>query len=421
MFSLMEKLFPICRSITGDGVRETLDIINNYIPLNIQEINTGTKVFDWEIPQEWNVKDAYIKDENGKKIIDFKKSNLHLVSYSIPIKKRFQIDELRKHLFTIPEQPEVIPYVTSYYKKDWGFCLSHNQLLDLKSEYYDVFIDSSFTNGSLTYADLLIKGNSDKEIIFSTNICHPSLANNELSGPVLCTFLAKWLIDNKKNNYSYRFVFIPETIGAISYISKNMKVLKRNVIGGYTVTCVGDPGNFSYLMTPNDNALVDRITTHVLFHSGRKYNIYPFSKRGSDERQYNYPGVDLNIGSLMKSKYHDYPEYHTSADNLQFVKKDEIFDSLEMYKNCIKVFENNLTYSNTSTCEPQLGRRGLYPQHSTKSTAKETEKIMDVLAYSNGKNDLLFIAEKIGSNINELVPIVKKLFKEKLLKETING
>ena len=417
MYSLAERLFPICRSITGNGVRKTLSIIQEKIPIIQKEIASGTKVFDWTVPDEWNIKDAYVKDEKGNRIIDFRKSNLHIVGYSIPFKGKLSLKELKEHLYTLPEQPEVIPYVTSYYKKRWGFCLAHNFYKKLKKGIYEVNIDSTLQPGFLTYGELIIKGKTDKEILISTYICHPSLANNELSGPVVSTYLAKYLLNRKeKTRYTYRIIFIPETIGSISYLSLYKGYLKKNVVGGYVITCIGDPGLFSYLQTRQENTLIDRVTIHALKHSEKDYKIYNYLERGSDERQYNSPGIDLPIGSLMRTKYRRYPEYHTSADNLNFITPKALFESLEMYKLCIKILEKNFKYITTMPCEPQLEKRGLYPTLSIKTSGNSVRDMMDILAYCDGKNDLLNIAEKINRPIWTLFPIVEQLLNNNLLK-----
>jgi len=417
MYSLVKKLFPICRSITGNGVRKTLSIIQEKIPIDQKEIASGTKVFDWTVPDEWNIKDAYVKDEKGNRIIDFKKSNLHIVGYSVPFKGKLSLKELKKHLYTLPEQPEIIPYITSYYKKRWGFCLADNDYKQLKEGMYEVNIDSTLQLGSLTYGELIIKGKTDEEILISTYICHPSLANNELSGPVVSTYLAKYLLDRKeKLRYTYRIIFIPETIGSIAYLSLQKDHLKKNVVGGYVVTCIGDPGSFSYLQTRQENTLIDRVTVHALKNSDKEYKIYNFLERGSDERQYNSPGIDLPIGSLMRTKYGRYPEYHTSADNLNFVTPKALFESLEMYKLCINILEKNYKYITTIPCEPQLGKRGLYPTLSTKTSGKSVRDMMNLLAYCDGKNDLLWLADKIDRPIWSLFAIIEQLVNNNLIK-----
>ena len=418
LYSLMCDLFPICRSITGNGVRETLEIIKEYIPLKVYEIPSGTKVFDWVIPDEWNIREAYVENSKGERIIDFMESNLHVVNYSIPYEGALNLDELKEHLHTLPDQSDLIPYVTSYYNKDWGFCLSHNDFLKLDNDIYSVKIDSTLKPGHLTYAELIIPGESDEEILLSTYICHPSMANNELSGPVVATFLAKEL-SNRELHYTYRFVFVPETIGSIAYLSKNLDHIKNNVVAGYVLTCVGDPGSFSYLCTRKENTLSDRVALHVLNNSAEEYKVYSFLDRGSDERQYNAPGIDLPIGSLMRTKYGSYPEYHTSGDNLDFVTSEALQGSLDMYLRCINVLENNRTYKTTTLGEPQLGKRGLYSNLSFKGSAESARKMKDLLAYCDGENDLVCIADKIDCPVWDLVPIAEKLLSHEII-ETVN-
>ncbi len=411
----MERLFPICRSITGNGVRETLKILREYIPIKNVEITTGTKVLDWEIPNEWNINDAYIKTSNGDKIVDFKKNNLHVLGYSEPFEGKVKLEELKNHIYTLSDQPDLIPYITSYYQRRWGFCLSEDQFKTLKNGMYEIKIDSTLEPGNLTYADLIIKGKSKKEILISTYICHPSLANNELSGPVISTFLAKYLLENNDNYYSYRFVFAPETIGTITYLSKHLEDLKRNVIAGYVLTCIGDSGPFSYLQSRKENTLVDRVTMHVLKHTEKEYKLYDYLARGSDERQYCSPGIDLPVGSLMRTKYGEYPEYHTSGDNMDIISSDELDKSLEKLKLCIDIIEKNRIYRSTVLGEPQLGKRGLYPTISTKTSSLNVKTMMNILAFCDGHHDLLWIAEKINEPIMVLVPIIKKLLKNELL------
>ena len=414
MYQLIKRLFPICRSITGDGVRETLNILKEYIPIDIKEVPSGTKVFDWEIPDEWNIKDAYVKDEDGNRIIDFKQSNLHVVNYSIPFEGELTLDELKDHFYTLPDQPDLIPYVTSYYEKRWGFCISQKQYESLKDMTYEVKIDSTLEAGSLTYADLVIPGKSKKEILISTYICHPSMANNELSGPVVTTYMAKNVLDKKeKPYYTYRFVFVPETIGAITYLKKYLKHLQKNVIAGYVVTCVGDPGIFSYLKTRTEDTLVDRITLHVLENTEDDFNVYNFLARGSDERQYNAPGIDLPVGSLMRSKYHEYPEYHTSADNLDFVTDEALKQTLDKYICCLDVIDNNHIYKTTILCEPHLSKYNLYETIGKKGV--DSNLFWNLIAYCDGKNDLLEIAKKIDCTIWELYPVIESLINKGLI------
>jgi len=419
MHNLVRRLFPICRSITGKGVRQTLHILSEVVPLVIKEVPSGTKVFDWVIPDEWNINDAYVKDAEGNRVIDFRRSNLNIVNYSVPFEGTLSLEELREHLHTLPDQPQLIPYVTSYYTRRWGFCLAHNEYERLKEGIYEVRIDSTLEAGSLTYGELFIEGEIDNEILLSTSICHPSMANNELSGPVVTAYIVKHLLTNgKKPYYSHRVLFMPERIGSLTYLHFNLEHLKRKVSGGYVITCVGDPGNFSYLKTRQGNSLVDRVSLHVLKHKAEGFRLYDFLDRGSDEIQYNYPGIDLNVGSLMRTKYGEYPEYHTSGDDLDFVSPIGLKGSLEMYKCCLNVFENNRIYVNTLLCEPQLSKRNLISGLSKKGVqSRQIQRIiMNILAYCDGNHDLLSIADKMEKPIWELFPVVKKLLRHKLIR-----
>jgi len=417
IFKLLKMLFPIHRSITGEGVRETLRVISEIVPLNIVEVPSGTEVYDWIIPDEWSVNEAYIEDYAGNRIVDIKNSNLHIVGYSDSFSGEIKLDDLREHMFTIPESPDWIPYVTSYYKKMWGFCLRQSTLDSMTDDTYNVVIDSSFKSGSMTYGELLIKGTSEYEIMISANICHPSMANNELSGPVIATYLARELMNMPNLRYSYRFVFIPETIGSIAYIHRNLDSLKKNVKAGYTITCAGDRGDFSYLPSKCEQSFVNRITTHVLRETEDRFNMYNFSERGSDERQYCSPGVDLPIGSLMRSKYGEYPEYHTSADNLSLVSESSLGDTFNKYMKCFESMELNKVYKVTTLCEPHLGAHGLYPTTSTGGAIDKVRITREVLMYSDGVNDLLTIAEIINKPIWEVAPIANKLVELNLLSE----
>ncbi|MBI87332.1 MAG: aminopeptidase [Candidatus Marinimicrobia bacterium] len=416
MFEFIEDLFPICRSITGPGQRETLNYIKNILPeLNIYEVKSGTKVFDWTIPNEWIIRKAYVEDEKGNRIIDFKNNNLHLVGYSIPVDKWLSLEELKEHLHYIPEQPNAIPYVTSYYKKQWGFCITYEQLKQLKSGKYYVHIDSDLKPGKLNYGELILPGRNSKEVFISTYICHPSMANNELSGPAVTTFIAKWL-EKQDRNFTYRIIYIPETIGSITYLSYNLKDMKKNIIAGFNVTCVGDDNNYSFLPSIQDNTLADRISRHVLKHLNIKYTEYSFLERGSDERQYCSPGVDLPVVSLMRSKYGTYPEYHTSLDNLDFISPTGLKGSYDLLKKCIQCIEMNISYMTTVICEPQLSSKELYPTTSKRGIGKDVQLILNILAYSNGNRSLLEIAEKFNLPIWKILPIVDILVDKKLLK-----
>ena len=409
MWSLAETLFPICRSITGDGVRETLRILSKHIPMNVKEVPTGTKAFDWVVPKEWNIRDAYIIGPGDKKICDFKKSNLHVVGYSTPIDKIISLDELQKHLYSLPDQPDAIPYVTSYYEERWGFCITHKDRMKLKNGEYHIFIDSNLEVGSLTYGEYIIPGETKKEIFLSTYVCHPSMANNELSGPVVIAFIGKWLASQSRR-YTYRIVFIPETIGSIVYLSKNLDIMKENIIAGYNITCIGDDRSYSYLPSKSGNTLSDVVAKHVLTYMAPDYISYSFLDRASDERQYCSPLIDLPIASIMRSKYHCYPEYHTSFDNLDLITPSGLLGGYNVLQKAIEVIENNKIIKSKVYGEPQLGKRGLYPNLSLKSNQTDSLKnMMNLIAYADGEKDLLEIAEIIKVPAWSLFDMVRAL------------
>jgi len=415
MYALLERLFPICRSITGNGVRQTLTILGECIPLETHEVPSGTQVFDWTVPPEWNIHDAYVADACGNRVIDFQKNNLHVVGYSIPINGRFSREELDEHLYSLPEQPSAIPYVTSYYKAHWGFCLPHCERGRLTDPWYDVVIDSTLAPGSLTYADLVIPGESEEEILISTYVCHPSLANNELSGPVVATYLAMALLRRERRRFTYRFVFVPETIGSITYLSRYKDHLKKHVVAGFVVTCVGDNAKFCYLKSRAGETLADRIVLHVLKHAEPDALIFEFTESGSDERQYCSPGINLPVGSLMRTKYGCFPEYHTSLDNLEFVSAEALAGSLEMYLRCVDGLERNHVYRSRTYGDPQLGKRGLYPSISSKEFAESLRLMINLIAYCDGTHDLLWIADKFGVPLARLVEVADLLTSHELL------
>lgn len=418
MYSLVKELFPICRSITGKGVRQTLNIIKRELPeLTIHEVPSGTDVFDWTVPKEWNIRGGYIETIDHKKVIDFKDCNLHVMGYSLPIDDVLTRDELMDMIYTIPEQPDVIPYVTSYYKERRGFCMTENQRLQLKEDLYHVCIDSSLKEGSLTYGELLIPGGSDKEIFLSTYICHPSMANNELSGPAVTVALAKYILANANRKYSYRIIFIPETIGSITYLSKNANYMKRHVIAGYNISCVGDDRTYSYVESPYADTIADRVAQNVLHYHFPEYKRYSFLHRGSDERQYCSPLVGLPLCAICRSKYEEYPEYHTSADDLTLVTPTGLHGAYEVYRKCIDLLENNAKFKVTMMCEPQLGKRGLYPTLSRRGSINETRKMTAFIAYADGRHDLIEISNKIGVDTQELFPIINKLKECSLIEE----
>ena len=424
IYNLAKDIFFLNRSITGNGVRQTLFKVKKILTkLKIYEIKSKKKVFDWYIPLEWNIKRAFIK-KNKKLILDFKKNNLHIVGYSQSVNKSLRLEELKKKIHFVKKIPNAIPYVVSYYKKDWGFCMSYNKFKKLSKGTYKVLIDSSFKKGSMTYADFLIKGKSEKEILLTTYTCHPSMGNNETSGISLLSYLGEYLnkINKKKKlNFSYRIVFHPENIGAITYINKNLVKLKRNVIAGYVVTCVGDDKTYSYLKSKEDNSISNRAALNILKNNYKKFKIYEFTKSGSDERRYNAPGVNLPIGSLMRSKYGEYKEYHTSLDDLNFISAKGFQKSFEIYIKILSLLDNNLKYRIKTICEPNLGRRNLYPLVSKWPNPKkynEIENLINFITYADGKNDLIYIADKLSVSGLELIEIVEKLKKENLLDYT---
>jgi len=418
MHALASKLFPINRSITGNGVRQTLQILKENLPnLKIFEVSSGTQVYDWTIPSEWNLNEAYLMTPDGNKICDTKVHNLHLLNYSTPINAEIDFEELKEHIYTLEDLPDSIPYVTSYYKERWGFCMTHNQFKELKAGKYKVYIDTTLEPGSLTYGELKIPGEEEKEIFFSTYVCHPSMANNELSGPVLATYLAKWIINQPNRRYSYRFVFVPETIGSITYISKNHKDLQEKVYTGFNISCVGDERAYSYLPSRDGDGPSDSIIQHVLKHTDPNYKAYSFLDRGSDERQYCSPGVDLKVASLMRSKYGEYPEYHTSKDDLNLVTPKGLGDSLLAYMRCISLIENNAYYTANQFCEPQMGKRGLYPTVGNNIFSQDTSRMMDIMAYCDGQKNIIDIANTIGAPAWELLPLFSKLQKHNLIRK----
>ena len=419
IYQLVHDLFPICRSITGNGVRQTLAMIGELIPLDVHEVPTGTKVFDWCVPKEWNIRDAFIQDETGKKVVDFKKSNLHVVGYSVPVDQLLSLPELQEHLYSLENSPEAIPYVTSYYKEQWGFCLSHNERLRLTEGRYRAYIDSDLKPGHLTYGEYIVRGKTNKEVFLSTYVCHPSLANNELSGPAVTTFLARWIARHPRK-YTYRIVFVPETIGSIVYLSENLDVMKKNVIAGFNISCVGDNRAYSYVASRYGNTYADKVALNVLGFKHPEFTRYSYLDRGSDERQYCSPGVDLPLVTLCRSKYGEYPEYHTSLDNLELVTSEGLRGTYELLKDCINLIERNATYRISCFGEPQLGKRGLYPTLSTSKAAVIVRDMMNLIAYADGSNDLIDISNLIKVPIWRLYPIIDKLIEASLLLEETN-
>lgn len=397
MWNLAEELWPINRSLSGKGVRESLQILKRQMPtMQVGAWRTGSKAFDWVIPQEWVIEEAYILTPSGEKICDFSESNLNVVGYSTSVDEKMTLDQLRPHLFSLPEQPTAVPYVTSYYERRWGFCLSHEQLQNLPEGLYHAVIRSSHIDGELNYGEVVIPGNTDREIFFSTYICHPSMANNELSGPVVATELAKY-VQKMNNYYTYRFVFLPETIGSIAYMAKNLYQMKRDIVAGYVLTCLGDERAFSFLPSRKGDRPSDQIALEVLGELGIDFKSFTWLDRGSDERQYCSPGADLPVSSVMRSRYTTYPEYHTNQDTLgQVVTETGLTESLNLYLTIIQKFENLRFPIANQVGEPQLGRRQLYPTTSIKGDYDRPRLFTNILSLSDGTLELHEISQRLG-------------------------
>ena len=416
MYALAGRLFPICRSITGNGFRESLSILCESVPeIQVFEVPTGTTVFDWTVPKEWNIRGGGIYRQNGEKVIDFKDSNLHIVGYSLPIDETVSRDVLLEHIYTQPDQPDLIPYVTSYYKERWGFCMSENQKATLTDPAYHVVIDSSLEDGSLTYGELVVPGQTDDEILITTYLCHPSMANDELSGPVVMTELIKYVQQMTDHRYTYRFVINPETIGAITYLSRNLNVLQQHVKAGFVLSCCGDDRTYSYIATKYGDTLADRVLQNVLSFHAPDYLSYTFLDRGSDERQYGSAGVNLPVCGFCRSKYTQYPEYHTSADNMDLISPAGLQGAYDVMVKVINALEHNFFYSMNCKCEPQLGKRGLYPTISYKGSHDSVNAIRDFTAYADGSHDLIDISNRIHVSTDILIDIKDKLLAHDLL------
>lgn len=394
LFATVRDLFPLCRSITGDGLRESLRRLQPRAPLELREVPTGTPVFDWTVPREWNIRAAWIRNSRGEAVVDFRNSNLHVVNYSTPVRQTLTLAELRPHLHSLPDAPDWIPYRTSYYKETWGFCLPHRQLAALPEDRYEVCIDSSLEAGHLTYGELLLPGETADEVLVSAHACHPSLANDNLSGMAVAAELARHLARCGPLRHSYRFLWLPGTVGPIAWLAQNEARLAR-IRHGLVLSCVGDPGGFTYKRSRRGRAEIDRICEHVLRHSGREFQVRDFAPLGYDERQYCSPGIDLPVGCFMRTPNGAYPQYHTSADNLDLVQPASLAESLRQLLQVVAALEENRRYRNLSPkCEPQLGRRGLYRTMGGTKNAGFEEALLWVLNFSDGQHALLDIAER---------------------------
>jgi len=419
IYDLMRRLYPICRSITGDGVRRSLSVMQEYAPLELFEVPSGTPVFDWTVPKEWNVRDAYVKNIRGERVIDFQKNSLHLVSYSLPVRRKMSLAELRPHLHTLPEQRDWIPYRTSYYKETWGFCLTQRQLDTLEDGEYEVCIDSTLADGSLTYAECYLPGEREDEILLYSHLCHPSLCNDNLSGMAVLTFLAREL-QSERRRHSFRFVFAPTTIGSITWLARNEPRLGR-IKHGLVVTLVGDPGPLNYKKSRSGDATVDRVLAYVLKRSGRPHEVLEFTPYGYDERQFCSPGINLPVGRLTRTPNACYPQYHTSADDLDFVRPEALAGSLEICREALRTLDRDAYYVNTNPkCEPQLGRRGLYRKTSAERDVGQRDlALLWVLNLCDGRNSLLDIAERSGLTFDIIANSADDLLEAGLLKRAV--
>jgi aminopeptidase-like protein len=417
MYSYVSEMFPICRSITGNGVRETLKIIQGLLPLQIHEVPSGTKVFDWEVPKEWNIQSAYIKNSKGEKVLDFANCNLHVLNYSIPVHKKISLQELQPHLFYLQDHPDWIPYRTSYYKEDWGFCISYNQFLTLEDDTYEVFIDSTLVKGHLTYGEYYIPGETSDEVLISAHICHPSLANDNLSGISVSTFLARHL-QTKKTRYSYRFLFIPGTIGAITWLAVN-EPRAAGIKHGLVLSLLGDTGNFTYKKSRQDTSEIDHIVEYVLKSRDLANKIIDFVPYGYDERQFCSPGFNLAVGCLSRTTYGQYIQYHTSADNLNFIGPKQLAESLQTTIEIVETLERNQKFINLNPkCEPQLGKRELYNLKGGDNEAKEFQMaLLWTLNLSDGRYSTLDIAKRSGIHFKFIAEAVNRLLDCKLLEK----
>lgn len=423
LHALATRLFPICRSLTGNGVRQTLQILQEHLPnLTIHEVPSGTKAFDWVVPDEWNIRSARLTGPEGEVIADFQDSNLHVVSYSTPVDVDLTLEELQPHLHSQAAHPTAIPYITSFYKRTWGFCIPYEQHQALKPGRYHATIDSTLEPGHLTYGELIIPGDTAEEILLSTYICHPSMGNNELSGPVVATWLGKHLQGLTSRRYTYRILFIPETIGSILYLSRHLDHLKKHVKAGFVLTCVGDDRAYSYMPSRLGNTLADRAALHTLDHLHPEHVRYSYIQRGSDERNYCWPGVDLPVCSIMRTRYGSFPEYHTSDDNLSLITESGLRGAFEALRTCLGCLESNRFYQATSLGEPQLSKRNLYPTTSVKDAAGYSARLLvDIMVYCDGNHDLLSLADIVGKPVWELESAIQTLLDNGLIVPVSSG
>lgn len=421
LYALVNELYPICRSITGDGVRQTLRILSRYIPLTIHEVPTGTPVLDWTVPKEWNIRDAWIADASGKRVVDFRELNLHVLNYSVPVRKKLSLSELRPHLFTLPNQPDLVPYRTSYWSEAWGFCLSQRQLDTLPDGEYEVCIDSTLEPGSLTYAEFLVPGTTEDEILISAHTCHPSLCDDNLTGLAISAWLARAFSAQPPRRYGLRFIYAPGTIGAITWLSRNRERVGR-IRHGLTLTCLGDSHPFTFKKTVLGTAEIDRAAACVLQHSGLAYQVIDFFPYGYDERQYNSPGFRLPVGSLMRGRHGKFPEYHTSADNPRLVSAERMAESLCVLRDLIGLLQGNERFLNLAPHgEPQLGKRGLYQALGGTNIPDLQLALLWVLNLSDGKHTLLEIAERSGMSFRSIRAAADMLQQHELLRSVTEG
>jgi aminopeptidase-like protein len=415
-------LFPIHRSLTGAGVRQTLAYLQDLLPgLRVESVASGTRAFDWTVPDEWTVRAASITHESGERVADIADHTLHLMGYSVPVDATLPLEALQEHLHSLPEQPDAIPYVTSYYERRWGFCMAHRKRAQLKPGLYRVRIDTDLSPGVMNYGEFILPGSDTSEIFLSTYVCHPSMANNELSGPVVTAALARWLARLPTRRYTYRIIFVPETIGSLVYLSRHLEAMRRNMIAGFVVTCAGDERAYSLMPSRRGDTLADRAARAALRGFAEPYTEYSFLERGSDERQYCSPSADLPVASIMRSKYGTFPEYHTSLDDLSFVTQQGLEGALRVYQRCLWTLEHNETYRATCVGEPQLVRHGFMPGASHKGTAIEPRRLLNILAYADGTRDLIAIAETTRIDVVECVNLAQLLLKRGLLEITWSG